>query len=67
MENQNNQLFAKCWGTYVVQSSCNQKNIGAEFTHLHTPSLCKKCFLTQHNIGHSNVYDGGMNWVLDLN
>ena len=29
---------------------------GAQFTHLHIPSLCKEFFEMRHNIGHSNLY-----------
>jgi hypothetical protein len=39
----------------VVRSSCYQKNIGAEFTHLYIPSLCKEFFVMRHNLGHFNV------------
>ena len=38
----------------VVGSSLYQKNIGAQFTHLYVPSLCKEFIVMRHNIGHSN-------------
>ena len=35
------------------------KNIGAEFTHLYIPSLCKQFFMMRHNLGHSNKHTCG--------
>ena len=49
-------IFANFWGPEVVGSSSYQKNIGAQFTHLHVPSLCKEFFMMRHNIGHSSEY-----------
>ena len=49
-------IFENFRGPEVVGSSLYQKNIGAQFTHLYVPSLCKEFFVMRHNIGHSNVY-----------
>ena len=47
----------------VFQSNCCQKNIGAQFTHLHVPSLCKEFFVMRHNIGHSNKDMEGLDYI----
>ena len=47
-------IFANFWGPEVVGSSSYQKNIGAKFTHLYIPSLCKEFFVMRHNLGHPN-------------
>ena len=49
-----NLIFGNFWGPEVVGSSLYQKNIGAQFTHLYVPSLCKEFFVMRHNIGHSS-------------
>ena len=51
-------IFENCQGPEVVGSSLYQKNIGAQLTHLHVPSLCKEFSVMRHNIGHSNVNVG---------
>ena len=62
LENQNNQLLLLQFfqtseaQKYVVGSSLYQKNICAQFTHLHVSSLCKEFFVMGHNIGHSSVH-----------
>ena len=43
-----------------ISSDCN---IGAQFTHLHVPSLCKEFFAMRHNIGHSNLHRQSLNKV----
>jgi hypothetical protein len=50
MENQNNQLLLL--RLLRIRSSCYQKNIGAQFTHLHIPLLCEEFFVMRHNIAH---------------
>ena len=45
-------IFANFWGPEVVGSSLYQKNIGAKFTHLYIPSLCKEFFVMRQNLGH---------------
>ena len=47
-------IFANCWGSEVVGSSCYPKNTSAKFTHSYLPSLCKEFFLMRHTFGHSN-------------
>ena len=42
---------------YVVGSSCYSKNIGAKFTHLFMPSLCKEFIVMRHNLGHSSYIE----------
>ena len=49
-------IFANFWGPEVVGSSSYQKNIGAKFTHLYIPSLCKEFIVMRHNLGHSIMY-----------
>ena len=56
-------MFANFWGPEVVGSSLYQKNIGAQFTHLHVPSLCKEFFVMRHNIGHSNEDMEGLDYI----
>jgi hypothetical protein len=41
-------------GQEVLESSLYQKNIGAKFTHLYIPSLCKEFFVMHQNLGHPN-------------
>ena len=48
-------IFANFWGPEVVGSSLYQKNIGAKFTHLYIPSLCKEFFVMRHNLGHPKL------------
>ena len=48
-------IFANFWGPEVVGSSSCQKNIGAKFTHLYIPSLCKEFFVMRHNLGHPSI------------
>ena len=45
-------IFGNFWGSEVVGSSSDQKNIGAKFTHLDIPSWCKEFFVMRHNLGH---------------
>ena len=40
----------------LLTFSCYQKIIGAHFTHLHIPSMCKEFLVMCHNLGHSNTY-----------
>ena len=55
MENQIiNFYYSDYGGSEVVGSSYYRKNIGAQFTHLHIPSL--QTIVIRHNLGHSNVH-----------
>ena len=36
--------------TYKTAAELAVKNIGAQFTHLYIPSLCKEFFVMRHNI-----------------
>ena len=40
---------------YKLKIVAIKKNVGAQFTYLHVPSLCKKFFVMRHIIGHSNI------------
>ena len=54
MKNQNHQLLLlRLLRTEVVGSSCYQKHIGAEFTHLYVASLCQETIVILHNPGQS--------------
>ena len=48
-------IFANFWDQEVVGSNTYQKNIGAKFTHLYIPSLCKEFFVMRQNLGHPIV------------
>ena len=37
------------------QAPSRLKSIGAQFTHLHIPSLCWETIVIRHNLGHSNT------------
>ena len=54
MENQNYQLLLILFLQTAENHIVVQKNIGAQITHLHIPSLCKEFFMMRHNLGHSN-------------
>ena len=49
-------IFENFRGPEVSGSSSYQKNIGAKFTYLYIPSLCKEFFVMRHNLGHPNMY-----------
>ena len=49
-------IFSNFWGPEVVGCSSCQKNIGAKFTHLYIPSLCKEFVVMRHNLGHPTIH-----------
>ena len=51
-----NPIFGNFWGPEVDGSSLYKRNIGAQFTPLYVPSMCKEFFVMRHNFGHSTAY-----------